>query len=122
MENIKETEAGELQVIKSIDDEFTRTNYLPNSSHLSESEKELKIFEMKELIRLNPTVPEFWLDMCWNFHHANPEKCEEIRENDLWREKSTKYEKGGILSSVSIEEGIRNEQGALMMKEIENIA
>jgi len=122
MENIKETEAGELKVIKSIDDEFTRTNHLPNSSHLSESEKELKIVELKELIRLYPNIPEFWLDMVWNFHHDNPEKCEEIRKNDLWREKSTKYEKGGILSSVSIEEGIRNEQGALMRKEIENIA
>jgi len=106
-------EKQEIIVGKSIDEEFTRTNHLPNSEGLTDEEKELKIKQVKELVVLYPTVPEAWLDMVWHFHFKNPEKCDEIMKNNLWREPSTKYDsKGGIIKCVELLDGIRETDDA----------
>jgi hypothetical protein len=111
-EDFKEP-AGEYIPVKSIDEEFSRTNHLCNSHGLTESEKVLKVAQVKELARLYPTVPDFWLEMVWQFHHDHPEKAKEIEEKDLYREKPTKYQTGGILKSVSVEEGCRGDDDIL---------
>jgi len=114
MTTIQEEE-GEYLPVKSIDEEFSRANYLCNSVGLTDAEKVLKITQVKELSTLFPTVPEFWLEMAWQFHHDHPEKAQEVQDKDLWREKSTKFKTGGIIKSVSIEDGFCDEDGILQL-------
>ena len=91
---------------KSIDEEFTRTNYATNAKGLTQEEIERRDVETAEMMKLYPKLNPLWCDLIWNFVHRTPkERVREIIDNKEWEKPSEKnYQKGGTYLGATIEE------------------
>ena len=91
---------------KSIEDEFTRSNYATNAKGLTQEEIEQRDRDTYEMMKMYPKLNPLWADLIWNFVHRTPkERIREIIDNKEWEKPPEKeYQKGGTYLGGIIEE------------------
>jgi hypothetical protein len=91
---------------KSIDEEFTRSNYATNAKGLTQTEIEQRDRDTYEMMKMYPKINPLWADLIWNYCHRTPkERIREIIDNKEWEKPSQKdYKKGGIYLGGIVED------------------
>ena len=91
---------------KSIDEEFTRSNYATNAKGLTQTEIEQRDRDTYEMMKMYPKINPLWADLIWNYCHRTPkERIREIIDNKEWEKPSEKdYKKGGIYLGGIVED------------------
>ena len=89
--------------VKSIDEEFTRTNYHLNAHGLTEQDVIQREQDMKAMCEAYPKLNIGHAELIWNYvHRTGAEKIQENIKNGIYDQKSTKYLSGGIIQSGRI--------------------
>jgi len=73
----------------SIDEAIPQTRKYANDMGFDELTLIRRKNEVKELAKLYPNVPEFWIEMAWNFHEITPkEEQDKIIKEKLFEKPS----------------------------------
>ena len=87
---------------QTLDDEFDRTRKYTNACGFDDATLRRRDFEMRELIKAYPNMPESWLELAWNFTEFTPkEEQDNIIKNKLWEGKPTNRRMtGGVIKNA----------------------
>jgi len=105
MENKSEnsSEMENYQPVKSIDEEFTRTNHHLNSYGFTEQQLIQREQDMKTMCQAYPNLTVAHAELIWNYvTREGTDKIQENIKNGVYDEKSNKYLNGGIVKSGRI--------------------
>tara|TARA_R110002153_G_scaffold48973_1_gene138218 strand:+ start:85 stop:426 length:342 start_codon:yes stop_codon:yes gene_type:complete len=89
---------AEIETVKSIDDEFTRTNHHLNAFGFTEQDVILREHQVKLMCEAYPGLNIGHAELIWNY--CKREDPEEIKKNiasGFYEKKSTKYRNGGTI-------------------------
>jgi len=86
--------------VKSIDEEFTRTNYRLNAQDFTEEQLLRREQDMKLMCQAYPTLNIGHAELIWNFvEREGKEKIQERIKSGIDEKPSTKYMRGGLLKT-----------------------
>lgn len=86
--------------VKSIDEEFERTNYHLNAKGFTEQQLIQREQDMKAMCEAYPNLNIGHAELIWNYvTRTGADKIQENIKNGVYDIKSTKYLRGGILKS-----------------------
>jgi hypothetical protein len=84
------------EIVKSVDEEFTRTNYRLNAKGFTEAQLLRREKEMELMCKLYPSLNIGHAELIWNYvERTGSEKIQENINNGMYEKKSDKYIKGG---------------------------
>jgi len=90
----------EVEQVKSIDEEFERTNYKLNSKGFTEEQLLRREQEMKLMCQSYPGLTVGHAELIWNYvEREGKDKIQENIKNGIYDEKSNTYSRGGLLKS-----------------------
>lgn len=84
--------------IKSIDEEFTRSNYALNAKGFTKEQLVRREADIKSMISQFPNLTAGMAEMIWNYvEREGREKIQENIANGIYDKKSSKYQSGGVV-------------------------
>lgn len=88
------------KAVKSVDEEFERTNYHLNAHGFTEEQLIRREQDLKAMCEAYPNLNIGHAELIWNYvTRTDAEKIQENIKNGVYDQKSTKYLRGGILQS-----------------------
>jgi hypothetical protein len=90
-----------------IDEALPQTRRYANDMGFDELTLIRRKNEVKELAKLYPNIPEFWIEMAWNFHEKTPKEEQDriIKEKLFEKPSEVKRMLGGVIKgAIKIEE------------------
>ena len=90
----------EVEKVKTIDEEFTRTNYKLNSKGFSDEQLLRRERDMKLMCQSYPGLTVGHAELIWNYvERTGKDKIQENIKNGTYDQKSDTYIRGGLLKS-----------------------
>lgn len=87
----------EIETLKTVDEEFTRTNYHLNAKGFTEEQLLRREKEMELMCKMYPNLNIGHAELIWNYvEREGKDKIQENIKNGIYNEKSTRYIKGGV--------------------------
>lgn len=86
--------------VKSIDEEFTRTNYALNAKDFTKEQLVRREADIRSMTKEFPNLTCGMAEMIWNYvEREGREKIQKNIEDGIYDKVSTKYQNGGILKT-----------------------
>lgn len=83
--------------VKTVDEEFERTNYRLNAKGFTEDQLERREKEMEVMCKMYPNLNIGHAELIWNYvERTGSEKIQENIRDGVYEKKSHKYAKGGV--------------------------
>lgn len=89
--------------VKSIDEEFTKSNYALNAKGFTKEQLVRREADIKSMVAHFPNLTCGMAEMIWNYvEREGREKIQENIANGIYDKVSNKYQNGGILKTGMI--------------------
>jgi len=89
--------------VKSVDEEFERTNYKLNSKGFTDEQLLRREQEMKLMCQSYPGLTVGHAELIWNYvEREGKDKIQENIKNGTYNEKSDTYSRGGLLTTARV--------------------
>lgn len=91
-------ESEKITPVKSIDEEFTRSNYALNAKGFTKEQLVRREADIKSMISQFPNLTPGIAELIWNYvEREGREKIQENIANGIYDKKSSKYQSGGVV-------------------------
>jgi len=86
--------------VKSIDEEFERTNYALNAKGFTKEQLIRREADIRTMVKVYPNLTAGMAEMIWNYvEREGKDKIQQNIKDGIYDKKSTKYQNGGILKT-----------------------